>query len=204
MKALIALLFGVCVVAISMYLHVEKKIDLKSVLAMFALAILGGLAIANYDVLKRAKGLGIEVETARTEIQEIKSDALNEIQKEVDRHKDAIAVLMRSATDLGDKLETQKALADALVKKAEGLESEIEKGQTQLSDIRTDVLAANKATHLAKAATEELAKILTRIAYFQVVTRNQFGTEQADQSHPKNHSRSESHHCHDDSRSQRT
>ena len=137
MKALIALLFGICIVAISLYLHVEKKIDLKSASAMFALAILGGLAIANYDVLKRAKGLGFEVETARTEIQEIKSDALKEIRGEVDRHKDAIAVLMRSATDLGDKLEKQKTIAKALLEKAERLESEIEKDQTQLSKVKT-------------------------------------------------------------------
>jgi chromosome segregation ATPase len=179
MKALLALLFGITITAISIYLHVGKSIDRKAMSIMFALAIIGGLAIANYDVLKRWKGLGIEMETAREQITEVKSDAINEIKKEVGVHKEAISVLMRSANELSDKIEKQKALAEALVKKAEGLEVEIEKGQTQLSGIKTDVLAANKATQYAKSATEELAKILTRIAFFQITTKNQFGTEQA-------------------------
>ena len=179
MKALLGLLFGICITTVSIYLHAQKTIDRKSFSIMFGLAIVGGLAISNYDVLKRWKGLGIEVETARDEIQGVKADALKEIQKEVDNHKNAISILMRSANDLSEKLEKQKTLAVALVEKAKVLESEIEKDQAQLSDIKTDVLAANKATQSARSATEELAKILTRIAYFQVTTKNQFGTAQA-------------------------
>jgi len=146
---------------------------------MFGLAIVGGLAIANYDVLKRWKGLGIEMVTFRDEIQGVKTDAINEIQEEVDAHKQAISILMRSANDLSDKLDKQEALAEALVEKAENLESEIEKDQKQLSGIKTDVLTAKQATQSAKSATEEIAKILTRIAYFQVATKGQFGTAQA-------------------------
>ncbi len=179
MKALLALLFGITITAISIYLHVDKSIDKKAMSIMFALSIIGGLAIANYDVLERWKGLGIEMVTIRGEITEAKLDAISEIKKEVGAHKEAISVLMRSANDLSDKIEKQKALAEALVKKAEGLEVEIEKGQTQLSDVKTDVLAASQATQHAKSATENLAKILTRISFFQITTRNQFGTEQA-------------------------
>jgi chromosome segregation ATPase len=179
MKALIALLFGICVVSVAIYLHVDKKIEIKSLTVMFALAIFGGLAIANFDVLKRWKGLGMEVETARDEIQGVKADALKEIRKQVDDHKNAISVLMRSASDLSEKLEKQKSLAEAIVEKAKGLESEIEKDQVELSAIKTDVLAANKSTQSAKASTEELAKILTRISFLQITTRNQFGTAQA-------------------------
>lgn len=122
---LIALLFGICVAALSIHLHVDKKIDVKALSVMFALAIIGGLAIANFDVLKRWKGLGIEVETARNEIKEIRTDALKDINKQVDDQKNSISVLMRSANEMSDKLEKQKALAEDVVAHLVSLQSAV-------------------------------------------------------------------------------
>lgn len=125
MKTLIALLFGISVIALSIHLHIDKKIDVKALSAMFSLAILGGLAIANFDVLKRWKGLGVEMETARTEIEDIKADALKDINKQVDDQKNSISVLMRSASEMSDKLETQESLAQDLVDQLISLSSAV-------------------------------------------------------------------------------
>ena len=179
MQTTIALLCGISVAAIAVVLHVRKNVDKTVLTIMFGLAIVGGLAIANYDVLTKWKGLGIEMETARGEIQVEKESALKEIKKEVGRHKDSIAVLMKSANDLTKQLEKQKEVAEALVEKATELESEIDNDQKQLAKIKTDVIKAKQATQASYNATEELAKIITRIAYFQVATKNQFGTAKA-------------------------
>ena len=87
MKEIIALICGVSFAIATIYLHAKGKIAKASASVFLAAAIIGGLAIANYDVVKKFKGFGVEVETARQEITSAKTQALSEIQKQVAEHK---------------------------------------------------------------------------------------------------------------------
>ena len=82
MKCIIALICGITVTAIAVFLHVRKHIDKKALSLMFGLAVVGGLAIANYDALKSLKWFGVEMETARDKIRGEKESALEDIRKE--------------------------------------------------------------------------------------------------------------------------
>ena len=76
MKEVIALLWGICIVVVTIYLVVNKNVSTPAAGIIFAVAIVGGLAIANYDVLKKFSGLGLEMETFREEIDSVKEEAL--------------------------------------------------------------------------------------------------------------------------------
>ncbi|MGB2862932.1 MAG: hypothetical protein WBC05_06370 [Sedimentisphaerales bacterium] len=57
MKEVIALLWAICIVVVAIYLHSNNTLGKASTTTFFVLAIVGGVAIANYDVIKRFKGL---------------------------------------------------------------------------------------------------------------------------------------------------
>ena len=59
MKELIALLFGVCITVIVIFLHVRGKISKGSASVFFAFAVLGGLAIANHDIVTKFEWAGV-------------------------------------------------------------------------------------------------------------------------------------------------
>jgi len=142
---------------------------------LFALAIIGGLAIANYDMIKRFKGLGLEVETARKEIDSAKGKALSEIEKEVAEHKESIVMLMRTGNELSEKLENQKTVVNAMIGKAQSLETQLKDDQNKLEDIRGQVVLAHNNSQAIFNATKELSVILTRITYVQAKTKSEFG-----------------------------
>ena len=55
MEKLIALINYICIFGIAIYLLVTKKIDSKILIVLLVFAIFSGLAIANYDILKKFK-----------------------------------------------------------------------------------------------------------------------------------------------------
>ena len=175
MKEIIALLWGICIVVITIYLHVNKTLGIGSTSMLFALAIIGGLAIANYDMIKRFKGLGLEVETARKEIDSAKGKALSEIEKEVAEHKESIAMLIRTGNELSEKLENQKTVVNAMIGKAQSLETQLKDDQNKLEDIRGQVVLAHNNSQAIFNATKELSVILTRITYVQAKKKSEFG-----------------------------
>jgi len=175
MKEVIALLWAICLVVIAIYLHVNNTLGKASTTTIFVLAIVGGLAIANYDVIKRFKGLGMELETARKEIDSAKGDAISEIETEVDKHKEAIAMLIRSGNELSEKLDSQKTVVNAMIEKAQLLEEQLKDDQNKLDEVRSQVVLAHQNSQAIFNATKELSLILTRITYVQAQTKSEFG-----------------------------
>lgn len=176
MKEVVALLWVICVAVIAIYLHVNKTIDKTSTGMLFTLAIIVGLVIANYDLISKFKGLGIEVETARKEIDIAKGKALSEIEKEVAEHKESISMLIRNENELSKKLESQKDIVNAIIKRAESLEVQLKDEQEQLEDAEKQIMLAHSNTQAIFNATKELSVILTRITYIQSQTKSEFGS----------------------------
>jgi chromosome segregation ATPase len=177
MKEIIALLWAICIVVVAIYLHVNNILGKASTTVLFALAIVGGLGIANYDLVRKFKGLGLEVEleTARKEIDSAKGKALSEIEEEVAGHKDSIAMLIRTGNELNEKLESQKTVVDAMIEKAESLETQLKDDQKKLEDMKGQVVLAHRNSQAIYNATKELSVILTRITYVQSQTKGEFG-----------------------------
>ncbi len=175
MKEIIALLWAICIVVVAIYLHVNSNLSKASTSLLFTLAIIGGLAIANYNLLKKFKGLGVEVETAREEIDFAKGEALSDIEKEVAEHKESIAMLIRTGNELSKTLEGQKTVVTAMIDKAQSLESQLKEHEIQLEDSKGQIVLAHRNSQAIFNATKELSLILTRITYIQAQTKNELG-----------------------------
>ncbi len=175
MKEIIALLWGICIVVVAIYLHVNNNLGKASTSLLFTLAIVGGLAIANHNLLKKFKGLGVEVETARGEINAAKGEALSEIEKDVTEHKESIAMLIRTGNELSKTLEDQEIVVTAMINKAESLEAQLKEDEKQLDETKEQVALAHRNSQAIFNATKELSLILTRITYVQAQTKSEFG-----------------------------
>jgi len=175
MKEIIALLWGICITVVTIYLLTSGKINKTSSGLLFSVAIIGGLAIANYDFIKRFEGFGIKVETARQEITTAKSEALSEIAKDVEEHKQSIAMLIRTGNDLNDKLESQKTIVNSMIEKAQSLEQQLQEDQKNIEHVKQQVDIAHQNSQSIFNATKELSIILTRITYVQAQTKSEFG-----------------------------
>jgi len=173
MKELIAFLIFFCISCISIYLSVIKKIDSKILIILLVFAIFSGLALVNYDIIKKIKfgsTLGsIEVETAKKEIFETKETALKEISSEVKGHEESIRLLISDANDTKDKIEN-------LIKIATDLDNNIVEQKKEILGINKFAENTKKEIERLNAASAQIALILTRIGYFTLETRNEFGT----------------------------
>jgi len=175
MKDIIALLWLVCISGLAIYLHVRNSLPKISMTILFALAIFGGLAISNYDLITRFEGLGLKVDTARKEIDIAKSNALSEIKKEVSEQKKSIEMLITTGNDLNLKLENQKKVVSKMIEKAEFLESQLKDDQKKLEYLKDQVVIAHGNSQTIFNAMKELSVIITRITYIQGQTKSEFG-----------------------------
>lgn len=175
MKEIIALLWAVCIAVVTIYLLVKNKINNTSSGLLFSMAIIGGLAIANYDFIKRFEGFGVKVETARQEIATAKTEALSEIERDVEAHKQSIAMLIRTGNDLNGRLENQKTIVNSMIEKAQSLEQQLQEDQRNIEHVKQQVVLAHQNSQSILDATKELSIILTRITYVQAQTKSEFG-----------------------------
>jgi hypothetical protein len=178
-KEIIALLIFICVATVTIYLSVIKHIDTRLTVILLAFSILGGLAAANFDVIRRFKWKEFEIEAFEHQVTSVKEEALQEMRKQVQEQKDATALLVRDANDTRAKLEAQKSAVESMIRTAKELQKDVE---TQ----RESVVALGRETTQARARIEELTKasnelalLLTKITWLQQETKNEFGTNRA-------------------------
>ena len=93
MKEIIALIIFLSFSIITVYLAVNNQISESLTCIILGFSILSGLAIANYDIVKKFKWKYMEIETFERKVDKIKKDALDKIEKEVDKHKNRITDL---------------------------------------------------------------------------------------------------------------
>lgn len=85
MKEIFALLFFICFAGGTFYLTTTRKIDLKTTMAFLVFTLIGGLSIANYDIIKKVKWKDVEIETFERQVTEVKGQALEEIRREAEQ-----------------------------------------------------------------------------------------------------------------------
>lgn len=83
MKEIIALIVFLSFSIITTYLAANKQINTGLATVLFVFAILSGIAISNYDFIKRIKWKDFEIETFEREVNKIKDEALTKIHNEV-------------------------------------------------------------------------------------------------------------------------
>ena len=95
---------------------------------LLGFAIVSGIAITNYDVIKKLKWVGLEVETekAKKDINTFANSKLEEINTEINKQKESINHLILDANNTRGKLEEQKqaAVSSLFCKFSSGLYSQ--------------------------------------------------------------------------------
>lgn len=172
MKEIVALLFLICIVVVTLYLATTLQIDLKAATIFFGVAIVGGFVIANYDFVKKFKWKGLELETFRGEVASVKKEALDEIRIEVATQQDAVKLLIANANDIREKIEIQKVAVESLLDRAQAAED-------RLTKVASGVEESRRRIEQLHRASSDLALLLTKITWLQVETKSEFGTERA-------------------------
>lgn len=170
MKETVAILFGICLTIFTLYLIVKKQIDSKMSVVLFLFALIGGFGIANYDIIKKIKWLGLELETYERKVQDIKDDALKEIEQEVSNHKQSITMLITNLNDTREKIDAQKKAVESLLEK-------IGYHEQSLQDLAFKANATKDRIETLHKASSDLALLLTKITWLQIETKNEFGTD---------------------------
>jgi len=104
MKETVAIIWGFGWAAVAICLHIKHGLHTNSFIALLVFSLVGGLAISNYDIIKKWKGLGVEIETVRENIENIKTSAISDIRQEVNRQKETIDLLTQNANEVNEKL----------------------------------------------------------------------------------------------------
>ena len=172
MKETIAILFGICLTIFTLYLIVTKQIDAKMSVALFLFALIGGLGIANYDLIKRIKWKGLELETYERKVQDIKDGALQEIEQEVANHKQSITLLIANLNDTREKIDAQRKAVELLIEK-------ISQQEQALQDLASKADTTRDRIEILHKASSDLALLLTKITWLQIETKGEFGTDRA-------------------------
>lgn len=172
MKETVAILFGVCVTIFTLFLVVTKQIDAKISAVLLIFALIGGLGIANYDIIKRIKWKDIELETYERKVKDIKEDALHEIEREVSNHKESISLLIANLNATRDKIDAQRKAVESLVEK-------ISQQEQRLQKLANEADSTKKRIEILHKASSDLALLLTKITWLQIETKNELATNRA-------------------------
>jgi len=172
MKETVAILFGVCLTIFTLYLIVTKQIDAKMSVILLIFALIGGLGIANYDIIKRIKFKDIELETYERKVLDIKEGALHEIEREVVNHKESISLLIADLNNTREQIDAQRKAVESLIEK-------ISQQEQRLQDLANSADSTKNRIEILHKASSDLALLLTKITWLQIETKNEFGTNRA-------------------------
>ena len=151
MKEVIALLWAICIVVVAIYLLVYNNLGKASATILFALAILGGLAIANYDLITNFKYKGFDIQLTRDKAV-ADANAISKIKKRIEDQSatvDLVASRATNALKLSEEATEKNKLAEKELKKIQTTLSETE---NKLSTVET--LSAFQSV-IAKAQNDD-------------------------------------------------
>jgi len=178
-KDLIAFLVFICVVITTIPLAVTKRIDRGLTVILLSFSIIALITIPNYDLVKRFKWLGVEIETAKREIVETKESALKEISSQVKGQKESIKLLISNANDTRDKIKRQKEALNELIRTAINLQNKIEDQKKKIIELNQSAENTKKDIEKLNIAASQTALVVIKTNYLTLMTKHEFGTDRA-------------------------
>lgn len=175
MKEIIALVVFLSIVILTIYMAVKKKIDIKLTSILLGFSIPIGIVISNYDLVKKLKWMGLDIETFEKGVTTIKEKALEEIRTEVENHRGSINLLIRDADKARVDLDKVEELSKEAKIKVDEIGCVLEKANEAMVSIQSISefsLILIKASNDDRSAFDKLLDIyhasnspLSKIAY---------------------------------------
>ena len=179
MKDIIALLTFICLVIVTIYLVTTKQINGKFATVLLVFSVFASFVIVKYDEIKKFKWAGVEVETAKKQLDEYKEKAISEIAENVNEQKQSIKLLMTNANDTVKKVEEQKTVLNGLIETAEKLQKQIKEQSDIAAALQDSTDTAKKEIQELNLASEKTALNLIKATYLTLETKNEFGGQRS-------------------------
>ena len=172
-KEILALLVFIPIAGLTIYLAVKKRIGnaLTGILLIFSL--LAGLAMANYDFIVKTRWEFPGFSIFQSEVSQVRTEALQDLQKEVENQRQAIKVAISDLNATSERL-------DAGIKYAEALLDTIKKAEERLRieefTLKEQGLKSDRAAEQVMGvyrALSELSLLLIKVTWLQLQARDE-------------------------------
>ena len=179
MKEIIALVFFSLFVIMTVYLTIKQKITTPVLIIFLSFSLVAGIIISNYDIIKTIRWKDFQLETFEKDVKKVKDDAINDIRKEISNQKQSISLLITNANDTRDKLELQKKEVESLIETIKSTQKIVEVQKKSVESLTAKASMTEKRIQELNKASTDIAKLLIKATYLQIITKSEFGTERA-------------------------
>lgn len=179
-KEILALLVFLPIVSLTIYLALKRQIGKALTAVLLVFSLLAGLAIANYDFIGKAKWEFPGFSLFRDEVSQVKSEALQDLQKEVESQRQAIKVGIADLNATNERLDAGIKYAEALLESIKRAEERLKIEEFTLKEqgLKSD-RTAEQATAVYRAVSE-LALLLTKVTWLQLQARDESDARRRD------------------------
>ena len=167
-KESIALLIFLAMVGLTLYLTLKKQLNTALTVVLLVFSLLTGLAIVNHDLLRNAKWEIPGLPLFRGQVNWIKDQALQELQREADLQRQTLKPLIADLNGTSEKIDAGIKYAEALLESIKKAEERMKKEEFVLKE---QSLKSEQTTQQAAAfsrALSELALLFTRVTWLQL------------------------------------
>ena len=165
-KESIALLIFFAIVGLTLYLTVKRRINATLTVVLLVFSLLTGLAIANYDLVRQVNW--------------IKDQTLEELQKEAELQRQTIRPLLNDLNGTSEKVDAGIKYAEALLDSIKKAEERQKKEELVFKEQGLKIEQATEQMAALSRALSELALLFTKVTWLQLQTRDDSDVKRRD------------------------
>lgn len=179
-KESIALLIFLAMVGLTLYLAIRKYLGTTLTAVLLVFSLVTGLAVANYDLIGGAKWEIPGLSLFRGQVNWVKDQALEELQKEADLQRQALKPIIADLNGTSEKIDAGIKYAEALLESIKKAEERLKKEELVLKEQSLRMGQAAEQTMVLSRTLSDLALLLTRVTWLQLQTRDESDAKRRD------------------------
>ncbi len=179
-KESIALLIFLAMVGLTLYLTLRKQLTTVLTVVLLVFSLVTGLAIANYDLLRNAKWEIPGLSLFRGQVNWIKDQAREDLQKEADQHRQALKALIADLNGTSEKIDAGIKYAEALLESLKKAEERMKKEDFALKEQGLKIEQTTQQAAAFSRALSDLALLFTRVTWLQLQARDETDAKRRD------------------------
>jgi hypothetical protein len=171
-KESIALLIFLAIVGLTLYLTVKRRINTTLTAVLLVFSLLTGLAVANYDLVRQVKWEVPGLSLFRSQVNWIKDQTLEELQKEAELQRQTIRPLLNDLNGTSEKVDAGIKYAEALLDSIKRAEERQKKEELAFKEQGLKIEQATEQVAALSRGLSELALLFTKVTWLQLQTRD--------------------------------
>lgn len=179
MKELIALAVFLAIVTPTVVFALKKHIGPAIAAVFFCFALVSGWAIVNYDRIGAGPAAGMSQAEFEKKLLEARTAAVEEVKKAAEEQKQLIASLLATVKDARTAAEVERKSVEVLAERLKRTEDNLKVIDKTAADRADRAERARDQAADIQRATSDLALALTRLAYYSMEAKEQFGADRA-------------------------